>query len=154
MCKSKLLRKKYRLEKKRIDEVLPNYIQLSMLPVTVPKKKKQILQISLHKIINPSVDKERSASIQPRSGPREFIYTYTLSHAFAPGSKIPDFRRPPIGTAGPLSSRFPKARNPRPEQCLSERKTPAGRKEKSNDHPAMIYNVMTYDIRRTFHLLL
>ena len=154
MCKSKLLRKKYRLEKKRIDEVLPNYIQLSMLPVTVPKKKKQILQISLHKIINPSVDKERSASIQPRSGPREFIYTYTLSHAFAPGSEIPDFRRPPIGTAGPLSSRFPKARNPRPEQCLSERKTPAGRKEKSNDHPAMIYNVMTYDIRRTFHLLL
>ena len=129
------------------------FAQLSMLPVTVPKKKKQILQISLHKIINPSVDKERSASIQPRSGPREFIYTYTLSHAFAPGSEIPDFRRPPIGTAGPLSSRFPKARNPRPEQCLSERKTPAGRKA-SNDHPAMIYNVMTYDIRRTFHPLL
>ena len=110
MCKSKQLREKCRLEKKRIDEVLPNYIQLSMLPVTVPKKKKQILQISLHKIINPSVDKERSASIQPRSGPREFIYTYTLSHAFAPGSEIPDFRRQAIGTAGPLSSRCPEGR--------------------------------------------
>jgi len=40
-----------------------------------------------------------------------------------------------------------------PEQCLSKRKTLAGRKAKSN-HPEMIYNVMTYDIRRTFHLLL
>ena len=154
MCKSKLLRKKYRLEKKRIDEVLPNYQCYQSLCQKRKSKYCKSRFTKLHKIINPSVDKERSASIQPRSGPREFIYTYTLSHAFAPGSEIPDFRRPPIGTAGPLSSRFPKARNPRPEQCLSERKTPAGRKEKSNDHPAMIYNVMTYDIRRTFHLLL
>ena len=112
------------------------------------KKKKQILQISLYKIINPSVDKERSASIQPRSGPREFIYTYTLSHAFAPGSEIPDFRRQAIGTAGPLSSRCPEGRGIRDlcSACLRERLPRGGRQNQTitRQWSIMLWH-MTYD---------